>query len=200
MSTIFTGLFSRGSVGIVGFHICHSSSFTIFRFYRGGNLSNVTNYLRFKDKMNSFSVGCPAGWICFFPLLSLFVLRLCLVNTYSKIWMCHAFFFLYSFSKITTLHQQSYINFLLFSFFSFNVDFLFHTKFIFQLPLTSFLSSPPVLVSWKMVQFGWSIIFSINDQRIKLIGSNEKTIHQNKYMSLKSVVIFNTVLNWFNKS
>jgi len=67
MSTIFTGLFSRGSVGIVGFHICLSSSFTIFRFWEGENLFNVTNYLRFKDKMNSFSVGCPAGWICFSP-------------------------------------------------------------------------------------------------------------------------------------
>lgn len=133
-------------------------------FLEGENLFNVTNYLRFKDKMNSFSVGCPAGWICFFPLLSLFVLRLCLVNTHDKFVM-HLFPLLI-FKNYNASSTVTYINFLLFSFFSFNVDFLFHTKFIFQLPLTSFLSSPPVLVSWKMVQFGWSVIFSIKDQRI----------------------------------
>lgn len=103
MSTIFTGLFSRGSVGIVGFHICLSSSFTIFRFFRGGKPFQCHKLPTLQRQNEFIFSGLSRGVNLLFSPFVTFRLT-SLFSQYMMNMSC--IFFLYSFSRITTLHQR----------------------------------------------------------------------------------------------
>jgi len=141
MSTIFTGLFSRGSVGIVGFHICLSSSFTIFRFFRGGKPFQCHKLPTLQRQNEFIFSGLSRGVNLLFPLLSLFVLRLCLVNTHDE-YVMHLFPLLI-FKNYNASSTVTHITFLLFSLFSFNVDFCFTPNLFFNSPSRLSCLVPP---------------------------------------------------------